>query len=109
MTDYELWKLKKEQIRKYWDDMLSEYENHLGSPKDSGGWNSISFRSILLKNHDHSLVMMSLYSNKIDVTIIDWRGNEEFKEERVIKDLPSYINTVHRINKSKEYFGVFLK
>lgn len=109
MTNYEMMEIKKGIIKGYWERLLSEYKDYLRYPQDDGSWNSFSFSSLLLNNHDHSLVMVSLYRDKILVSIIDWRGEEEFKEERSIKDYASFINTINRINKSKKFFGAFLK
>ena len=98
---------KKEEMKRYWDKIVARYETYLNKP-DNDSWISLSFRYPWYKHsRSHSLVMISLYHDKILMTVVHWRGEygeEKTEERRVIDSYYDYINAIRYIDAIKDFF-----
>lgn len=98
---------KKEEMKKYWDKIVARYALYLNTP-DNHNWNSFSFSyPWYMNSRSHSLVMISLYHDKILMTAVHWRGEngeEKTEERRVINSYYDYINAIHYIDVVKDFF-----
>jgi hypothetical protein len=108
-TPLEKYYFKKEEIRKYWDKIVARYEPYLNYPANGYSWVSFSFKyPWYTHNKSHSLVMVSLYHDKILLTAVHWRGEKEeekTEEKRIIDSYYDYISAIHYIDSIRNFFN----
>lgn len=96
---------KEEKMKEYLDKLITRYEPYLTAPAGRT-WASFSFHTpYWKKNNNYSLIMLSLWHDRINFYAIYWHNEEEIKkEERTINSYYDYINMIHYIDKVKNLY-----
>lgn len=105
-TPLEKYYFKKEEMKRYWNETIARYEPYLTHPVDGHTWVSFLFRSPYwgMKDDNCSLVMISLWHDRINLYITHWRNGEEIREEKKIDSYCDYVRMIRDIDATKEFF-----
>ena len=104
-TPLEKYYFKKEEMKKYWKETISQYESYLTSPVDGHSFVSFSLRPAWwVNNSDHTLIMLSLWHDRINMYITHWRNGEKIEEDRIIDSYYDYKRMIREFDVIKTLY-----
>lgn len=97
---------KKEEMKGYWDKTITRYESYLTNPVDGHTFVCFSFKSPYWWENkaNRSLVILSLWHDRINCYIIHQRNGKEIREEKKIDSYYDYVHMIRDIDEIKEFF-----